>query len=208
MDKNPGGLSGIDIENVFADTQAYRTDRAWELVKASHAQQTVEAMDTPLLGFIAKYVVPKTTAERQIAQWASAVFDATRIEGLEVPKNFHFIPFRDELPAKPLGRAWLSSAVIATVFLFLFYTAQQWLEISFEDLNYSFAGGPLRSSYTGIGVIDSVLEILVLAVSEVAGDNKEMALQHLYFLAMLMPTIFNWTVEGYRTGNSFSPTTW
>ncbi|KAL1873344.1 hypothetical protein Plec18167_006394 [Paecilomyces lecythidis] len=48
------GLSTEDISNVFANVQQQREGRAWELVKAAHARQSLECMETPFLKFVAK----------------------------------------------------------------------------------------------------------------------------------------------------------
>lgn len=210
MQKHPEGLSTADIHSAFAETQAIRESRVWELIRAANTMQRIEAMETSIFKFLARYVLPKSTMESQIDLWTTTVVGATRIEALETPKRSHFVRWDDELTCRPLSSRWmwLSRIVMAAVFLGMVYMAQDLLQLSPDDLPQSFCGTAPKKVYTGIQTVDSVLTVLALAFSGVVGTNRDTLIQQAYFLVMLMPVAFNWTLEAYRVGNSRSPTTW
>ncbi|GME31293.1 putative FAD binding domain protein [Neofusicoccum parvum] len=58
MKSHPEGLSDDHIDTAFSETQKLRQPRAWELIKASHLQQAIEAMETPILELMVKYYMP------------------------------------------------------------------------------------------------------------------------------------------------------
>ncbi|EOD44034.1 putative fad binding domain protein [Neofusicoccum parvum UCRNP2] len=210
MKSHPQVMSDADITSVFAETQKLRSPRAWELVKASHKQQTVEAMETPLLEFLAKYYIPTLSIDSKLDSWTNSISKgAHRLEMLDVPKRFRFIPFTDELPSKPLGTMLVPRLFAAVVFGLLFRIAQQALQLSPDSFSATFLGGPLKQTYTGISTVDLTLSMLVSAFSGgVAGSDPNQRLQCVYFMVMLIPMALVWTVEAYRNGNFRSLVSW
>lgn len=210
MKSRPEGLSDADVNSVFAETQKLRSPRAWELVRASHKQQSVEAMETPLLEFLARYYIPTLPIDSKLNAWTTNISNgAHKLDMFHVPKRFRFIPFTDELPSKPLGTLLLPKLLFAAVFVLLFGTAQKLLQIPPDSLPATFLGGPLKQTYTGISTVDLTLSTLVSAFSGgVAGSDPNQRVQCIYFSIMLLPVVLIWTVEAYRNGNHRSLVSW
>ncbi|OJD33921.1 fad binding domain protein [Diplodia corticola] len=201
----PEGLSDIDIDRAFSETQRLRSPRAWELVNASHEQQKVEAMETRLLEFIAKYYVPYMSIDTKLSGWSKSIEGGHKLNMLDVPKRPCFVPYQDNLPSKPFNPSVLVKSTVAVIFGLLFYVAQQVLQIDPTSFVPAFLGHELKQTYTGIPAIDATLSTLVWAFSKgVAGEDLNQRVQCLYFMIMLLPVVLIWTVEGYRFGNSYS----
>lgn len=182
--------------------------RTWDLVRESHSLQRIEAMETPFLKLVAKYFMPRTTQEGQIQTRTSSYLPAIRIEGLDMPKRSHMVPYNDELPYSPRSGGKLTKLVLIGAFSMIYFLARRCLVINAEGIPRSFHGSPLKLSHIGIKKIDARLTKLVFGFSGIASLNKETVIQHAYFVSSLMPVIFDWTVEAYRTGNPRSPTNW
>lgn len=206
LKKHPESPSDTEIEEAFTETQETRWKRVWGLVTSSHQFQRLQATETFLPMVLTEKYMANTSLEDQVSFWTTPVLSATRIEALEVPKRFHFVPFEDELPSKPLSSTWFPRTVTVATLLIIIYAAQKALVLDLEGVPRSFGGSPVEEVYTGLEVIDSILTTLVIAFSGVTGTNITMMIQQAYFLVMLMPTLFCWTVEAYRTGNLRSPT--
>lgn len=202
MKSHPEGLSDEHIDTAFSETQKLREPRAWELVKASHLQQVIEAMETPIFELMAKYYIPILTVDQKFASWAKNIEGAHRLAMLDVPKRFRFIPFLDELPSKPLESSTVPKLVAGVTFGSIFWVAQQALQINPDGWTSKFVDHPLKETYTGIPAIDFTLSLLVWCFSNgVAGDDPNFRLQCLYFMVMLIPMALIWTIESYRNGN-------
>lgn len=202
MKSHPEGLSDEHIDTAFSETQKLREPRAWELVKASHLQQAIEAMETPIFELMAKYYIPILAVDQKLASWAKNIEGAHRLDMLDVPKRFRFIPFLDELPSKPLESSIVPKLVAGVTFGSIFWVAQQALQINPDGWTFRFVDHPLKETYTGIPAIDFTLSLLVWCFSNgVAGDDPNFRLQCLYFMVMLIPIALIWTIESYRNGN-------
>ncbi|KAF2138917.1 uncharacterized protein K452DRAFT_320584 [Aplosporella prunicola CBS 121167] len=209
MKNNPGGLSDAEIHSIFSHAQELRQDRVWSLIRASHAQQRLEAMETPLLGLMATYLVPRLHLESIIDRFVTGSVPATRLTVLPMRKFPHFVPYEDELPSEPLGCTWLSRSTVVAALGTVLYIAQQALKISSDLDSMSFAGSPVKQYYTGFEKLDSLLSLLVAVFSEgVAGTDPNVRLQCTYFMAMIMPAALIWTIEAYRIGNIYSLVSW
>ncbi|GME30130.1 putative FAD binding domain protein [Neofusicoccum parvum] len=199
MKSHPEGLSDDHIDTAFSETQKLRQPRAWELIKASHLQQAIEAMETPILELMVKYYMPIMSVDQRLAAWTKSIESAHRLEMLDVPKRFRFIPFVDELPSKPLQSSVMPRLVTGVAFGSIFWVAQQVLQINPDGWTSKFVDHPLKKTYTGIPAIDSTLSLLVWCFSTgVAGNDPNFRLQCLYFMIMLIPMALIWTIESYR----------
>ncbi|KAL1644187.1 hypothetical protein SLS58_004467 [Diplodia intermedia] len=205
MANHPEGLSDADLDKVFSETQKLRSPRAWELVKSSHEQQRFEAMETLMLEFVAKYYVPHMSIDTKLASWCKSIEGGHRLNMLDVPKKPRYVPFLDELASKPFNGSAVVKLTFAAIFASLFLVAQQKLQVDPASFTPTFVGHELKQTFTGIPAIDSTLSILCWAFSKgVAGDDPNQRIQCLYFMIMLLPIAFIWTVEGYRFGNHHS----
>lgn len=203
---------------MFASVQQQREGRAWELVKAAHARQSLECMETPFLKFIAKYVIPYFPKEMLMDRWIQTYSPAVSLDMLPQPNRKHTIPYHDQLlrPPKPRG---LFGIILYIAYLFLAFTAFQFLLLAGKSngtwslvregiiaQSIPDVGVQLRQRYTGIEAIDSKLRLLVLiffpAVTGVSGPEKP--LQLLYFLSAMLPLVAIITIEGFRLRNKWT----
>ncbi|KAF4540041.1 FAD binding domain containing protein [Lasiodiplodia theobromae] len=202
MKSRPEGLADADFDKVFSETQTTRTPRVWELVNASHQQQMVEAMETRLLEFMAKYYIPHATIDTRLASWCKSIEGGRRLDMLDMPKRPHYVPYPEELASTPFDGSAIIKLTVAAIFGLLFRLAQLTLTIDPASFSPTFVGHDWKQTYTGIPAIDSTLSILVWAFSKgVAGDDPNQKVQCLYFMIMLLPIALIWTVEAYRNGN-------
>ncbi|GAD92949.1 hypothetical protein PVAR5_1548 [Paecilomyces variotii No. 5] len=219
FERNPDRrLSTEDISNVFASVQQRREGRAWELVRAAHARQRLECMETPLLKFIAKWVIPYFPKGMLMDRWIQTYSPAVSLDMLPQPNRKHTILYHDELlrPPKPRG---IFGILLYIAYLLLAFTAFRLLLLAGKaNGTWSLVregimaqlipdvGVQLRQRYTGIEAIDSKLRLLVLiffpAVTGVSGP--EQPLQLLYFLLAMLPLVSIITVEGFRSRNKWT----
>lgn len=152
-------LSAADIDAVFRDTQAVRFERAKRFVKFSHDQQTFNAPSGPL-GLLRLRLAPWVVSEETLLEaQVNISMDAVRVEGLPVPFHPHYVPWTDELPARPMRGSWIPRAVVGLAMLALWYVAGYGLK-SPEDVPGSFLGHPFREFYTGHQATDQLLTAL------------------------------------------------
>ncbi|TQN68038.1 FAD-dependent monooxygenase andE [Colletotrichum shisoi] len=206
-----GGPCTDQIHNVFLQTQKKREPRVWDLVRASHDEQRYAAMESPLLEFVARYIVPTVSVDDMEAPWSANIEGAHKLDLLDMPKRPHATPFFDELASRPLGSPTLPKLAVAAALCGIFYIAQRVLRLDPEAFagDRSFLGHPLKSEFTGLAPIDAILSLLTWAFSEAtSGPDPNRKLQCFYFMTNLMPIIYIWTVEGYRNGNHLSPVSW
>ncbi|KAL8335607.1 hypothetical protein RB601_008592 [Gaeumannomyces tritici] len=199
---SPGArLSAEDVGSVFRDTQTVRFERAKTFVQFSHDQQDFNA-PSGALGFLGIRVAPWLLSEEIMTELQlHLAVDAVRIEALPVPFHPHYIPWTDELPAKPIKHSWVPRAVVALVLLGLTYAAGYGIT-GVKTVPESFLGHPFRDFYTGQQGIDNLLDLLTRVFSLVVGSpSLENRLQVIYFLAILTPMVLIWMVEAHRRGN-------
>ncbi|GME56852.1 Monooxygenase FAD-binding protein [Neofusicoccum parvum] len=204
-----GTPSNEDITTAFQKTQDLRHERVSTLVKAGHDQQSLMALETPFLEFIATRIVPLSGMEGTLEMFANGALGGRRLPMLPMPKRPRFEPYHDELPAKPLGGNSISKAIAAVVFASLLVVAKKAMSLD-PDLftaTPSFLGAPLKTHYTGIPPLDSLLAMLSMAFADsTAGPDPSHPTQFIYLLSFLFPILLIWTIEGYRTANRLTPT--
>jgi hypothetical protein len=201
---HPSDITTADINAVFTRTQATRETRAQTLVKASHEEQRFAAMEAPFDRLVGRYLAPILSIDEKWDQWSKNVEGGHKLDILDVPKRPHAVPYHDELASTPLTSSYLPRIAVAASLCALIYLAQQALVLGPEAASQSatFLDKVAKSTYTGFTMIDDLLSVLVWAFSEqVAGPDPNKRIQCLYFLVNLIPTIYIWTVEGYRNGN-------
>ncbi|WYZ44688.1 hypothetical protein EsH8_VIII_000004 [Colletotrichum jinshuiense] len=207
----PSGVTTDQIHNVFLQTQKTREPRVCNLVRASHNEQRYAAMESPLLEFLARYMIPKVSIDDKEAAWSTNIEGGHKLDLLDVPKRAHATPFFDELASRPLGSSILPKLAVGAALCGIFYVAQRVLLLSPEAFarDQSFLGHPLKREFTGLPPVDAILSLLAWAFSEpTSGHDPNKTLQCVYFLTNLIPVIYIWTVEGYRNGNHLSLVSW
>ncbi|KAL1625883.1 hypothetical protein SLS56_007122 [Neofusicoccum ribis] len=203
------GLFDPDVEKIFDETQGARHSRAWEVVTYAHGQQRVEAMETPALELFACWILPRLERETAMSKFADLISPGVRLEMLPLPERPRWIPYLDELPAKPLGGGRFPAVAAAGLFAVLFCIAKVALELSLPERPLSFLGGPLKTTYVGLPQLDSWLWTLVFALSHgIAGSDVSLRVMVVYFLTALLPITTVWIVEAHRHGNKRAPIAW
>ncbi|KAL6415594.1 FAD binding domain-containing protein [Ilyonectria robusta] len=206
LNAHPSGVTLADIDGVFGLTQKTREPRVLQLVGASHMEQRFSALESPVLEFVGRYLLPMTSIEEKQDPWSTNFEGAHKLDILDVPKRSHFNPFFDELPIPPLPPSMLPKLAMGVVLCGLLYIAKHALVISPDPGPSTFLSHELKKTFTGVTQVDAMLSFLVWAFSEAtSGSNLNKRVQALYFLVNLIPIIYIWTVEGYRNGNRRSP---
>ncbi|KAM3497416.1 hypothetical protein MY10362_009234 [Beauveria mimosiformis] len=104
--------SDEEIDMAFTRVQSLRKVLATRALHTAAQRQHSDARQS----MFAKYVLPLLlkNISRDTVHEASTILtvDATRVKALPVPRRAHFVPFRDEYPANPLGP--VSSAILTS----------------------------------------------------------------------------------------------
>ncbi|KAB8200496.1 hypothetical protein BDV34DRAFT_232212 [Aspergillus parasiticus] len=221
-------LSTVDISSAFEKVQRQREERTWSLVRAAHARQRLECLETPLLKLIARFVTPYYPLQLITENWIATYSAAVSLDMIPIPRRPREIPFYDELFRVPATRGitglllyvgYFLIAFIAFRLLFVATAANgTWALVrqAVRDRSITMGGleVPLRRVFTGFRSVDRILQSLVtIFLPVVAGPSRpEQALQLLYFLSSMLPLISIFTVEGYRRRNKWtllsSPSLW
>jgi hypothetical protein len=224
-----GSLSTSEISNVFKNVQEQREERVSELVKAAHARQRLECMETPLLKFIAKFALPFFPKHVLLNRWIQTYSPAVSLNMLPMPRTPRDVAYFDERFRAPSSRG-VFGLILYAAFFFLAWMGhrQLWtagkingtwnfVHGAVQGQSVSLPGGlevPLRQVYTGLQPVDRILQSLVTVFLPVVANisRPEQSLQGLYFLASLLPIIAILTIEGYRPRNKWtllaSPALW
>ncbi|KAF5651374.1 hydroxylase [Fusarium tjaetaba] len=187
---SPEGLSDSQTDTALSEVHALRYERAKRLVEQAHSLQMMISQRFPLARFIFKPLISLFGPSAFIDIVTPICCEATRIQGIPVPKRPHFVPFEDELPAKPIkgGLARRVPWVLATGTLGL-------------SLFAALKNKDLRS---GTRVLYRVLQQWGSGglLGKVVGQTSVAG------LANLVPVLSGWLIEGSRRGNSLNPLSW
>ncbi|KAK3370536.1 FAD binding domain protein [Podospora didyma] len=115
------GLSTSDVETISQEMQKARIRRVKGLVKTAHAMQALFAYERPFVSSIFHTILlPLLGPGFSLEQLSSRFVGGPRLQHLPVPVRPHAIPFKHELPAKPLGRRFVKYARMVFVLLMAF----------------------------------------------------------------------------------------
>ncbi|KAK2672643.1 hypothetical protein RAB80_012722 [Fusarium oxysporum f. sp. vasinfectum] len=187
---SPQGLSDSQIDSALSEVHALRYERAKRLVEQAHSLQMMISQRFPFARFIFKHLISLFGQDAFIDIVTPICCEATRIQGIPVPKRPHFVPFEDELPAKPIKGGLVRRVpwVLATGTLGLSLFAA----LKSKDLG------------AGTGVFYSTLQQWGAGglLAKVVGQSSAAG------LASLIPVLSAWLIEGSRRGNSLNPLSW
>ncbi|SCO87788.1 related to hydroxylase [Fusarium oxysporum] len=187
---SPQGLSDSQIDSALSEVHALRYERAKRLVEQAHSLQMMISQRFPFARFIFKHLISLFGQDAFIDIVTPICCEATRIQGIPVPKRPHFVPFEDELPAKPIKGGLVRRVpwVLATGTLGLSLFAA----LKSKDLG------------AGTGVFYSTLQQWGAGglLAKVVGESPAAGLVH------LIPVLSTWLIEGSRRGNSIIPLSW
>lgn len=208
LQKKGGKPTDEDIDAMFRRVQKSRHERASWLVKEAHARQQADALETLGLHFQST-VLPRFLDNEAVLSFASAhVIGAPKINSLPVPLRYHSIPFEDELPARVLKPAWISSALGLLSQAGLFWLAGKTLGPGLQ-VPSSFAGAPLRKTYLGVPAVDGMLSMLVSVFgTSIFSPDRGLRVQFAYFMPVIATSMLDWTIDSYRFSDNSMKTVW
>ncbi|KAH8646226.1 hypothetical protein BX600DRAFT_157932 [Xylariales sp. PMI_506] len=187
MDARPTGLSTADIEDVFAETESVRKDRAKMMVGRAMETQQVHAQETAFARFITRTVVPVAGREATISMISGNFVGSNKLERLPVPKRPRTQPFNDELPAKPVAPLLpLAAGLLALGFVG--WSTWDLRTPLVQTLSYH--DGLFSSVTSGIASAEPLLR------HDLEATNS---------FAIMASSLLIWIIEGYRLGSQGSP---
>ena len=200
LDASSDRLVDEQIDSAFSEVQSLRQERAQQAVDIAKDVQNVEAMQVPGASLMVKIMLPLLTKDMRLERQSGVIVDAVRVDNLPMPYREHYVPYVDELPAKPIRKAWVPKLAVLASFLGLFWMANNSLQIGAVPARFS--GQPFNTIYAGVSPLDSRLDNRVNSFSlSVASKDPAQSLQAAYLVASLTPSILIWLLEGYRRGN-------
>jgi hypothetical protein len=189
-----------EIEAAFSAVQEERHDRVQWLVDDAHKTQQMHAKATPLLATIAPMLARLLNTDTVLRLSGRKVVDATHVNSLPIPQRPHTVPFKDELPAKPLSLAWLPLGLGVLGQGALFRLANQILLPL--QIPTTFGGEALVTHFTGVKTVDKILSALGAVFGVLLQpENKTARLQWIAFTPLLVSTTLDWSLESYRAGS-------
>lgn len=200
LQQHPEGLTTAQIHKMFSDIQKQREPRAKEMLHASHMRQHVATISDKVSEVAIHHYVPYTTLETAQSELCGTVVNCPPILCLPKPTRKHYVPYTDELPARPL-RGFLPTTVtlaFCLVFLGILGAARGWVSV------------PSAVSLWENTAVNKGLS----GIFQLGGAWLELGLQFhtrqtlLNYIANLIPIVYIWTVEGYRNGNQLTIVRW
>ena len=202
-------MSAEEAHRIFAEMQAARYSRARQLVWMGSIAQSLFTSERPWLSkLVFRWVAPARGPDEVLGGFLGIVPGAARVDELPVRDVARFIPFDDELPARPLGSATaiLARALFAVLMILHLGVSVSTPLTDEPPTKFLHDFGKVSVALTGIPPVDVVLRILVSAFSFVIlSEDPNTRLQVMYFISQLASPVLIYTIEGYRLGNQGSP---
>lgn len=206
--ERPQGLNGLedsDVKKIMDYVESSRISRAKKVVDESYENQVVNGTENPLKTWIALRVLPNFVKESfLIDAQCGLMADAPSLHYLPKPQRPHVVPFKDELPAKPVSQiaAWAGWAAFGGAMGATIYLAGKSMRLDVSNRTLWANTIPIIrpwASSTGAG---NLLRVMTSVFSDViASENLATRVQAIHFLSQLVGSILVWTVEGNREAN-------
>lgn len=101
----PDCLSDEAAARVLAEVHDHRYERAKELVAQAHTLQALLSQRSRFSGLITKHIIPLFGPNAFVDVAVPICVAGAKVDGLVVPTRPRFVPFEDELPARPIKGA-------------------------------------------------------------------------------------------------------
>ncbi|PCD38655.1 hypothetical protein AU210_007122 [Fusarium oxysporum f. sp. radicis-cucumerinum] len=192
-------LSTSDFDNIFSKAQADQEYRSRRLVDSATEKQKVDAMQGIFAPLAVKFIIPNLTDDQALAMDSARAVTGQRIEALPVPVGDRYVPYNDELPAKPLQK---TSLMVNSCFA------------GFQLLLSMAAYVPLCTLVSWISIFrgllhENYLESLVHHLVQARENSSINRASHFMLsLILLTPVSRLWSLEGFRRGNLGSLWSW
>lgn len=214
-----GHLGAAEIEKILESIRVSREEQVASLLKDAHMQQSLHAMETPLMKFVAQNLVPRFDTDDVLNLFSKFMPRARKLKVFEYEEKPKMIPYHDDLYSVPVSRGiigWLQILLFVSLSALCFYG--MWIlpeaDGLFEsmaaivDAGYfrDFPDLALQKKFTGIQSIDDLLYMLnVIFLPGILRWNKSYTVLQVYFLGMLVAPIIIYAAESYRKRNKLSP---
>ncbi|KAM5350140.1 hypothetical protein ACJ41O_006645 [Fusarium nematophilum] len=185
------GLSEMQVVDALAEVHELRHERARRLVDQAHLFQKFICSRHPASPFVINHLLPTLGPYFFLDVAIPICIEATHLENLPIPKRPRFVPFQDELPARPIKGA--------------FARRGPWLLASGALGLLTFAASKEPSTTAAAGFVHSNLRQWGAGglLTRLTGHSME---SHL--VMGLAPTLVSWLAESHRYGNSLNPLSW
>lgn len=197
LDTSEQRLSTGDFQKIFADTQRSQEDRTKHLLVHSSKMQSFDAMESIFAPVAVKFVIPNLTDDAALSIVGANTVQGQHIESLPIPLRDRYIPYNDELPAKPLKNMSIFKFFAAAIYLLLLYMVYP-VPSTFES-----RGDPRSIAYLG-----QSFDTLIVDSTVTLKNTSGRLLHSTSTVIPLIPTIILWNLEGHRRGNSRSLGSW
>lgn len=220
LDSKPGAKPSLDqINNLFAETQQIRHDRATTIKCHSHNQQRTERLDTPFHELLALQILPRSDVEDVTFNFSRNMPLAEKLHSIHIAPKHRLVPYKDELFRTPTPRGavkwyffFFYLLVAALTYYGMWVHSAHWglgTHLGSILMTGKFEHDPsfdLKRQYTGIAFLDNYLVFLAaIFTTGVTGWDPQFATQQRYFLYGLIQPIAVWAVESYRKRNKLTP---
>lgn len=174
-------LNDKEIADIFTETQAYRHERAKQLVSGAHLYQSLAAFEKPLVSKVTwEYIIPAKGPYAYIDLYGEPIIGGSRLKYLPNKRRARVLPYIDELPAQPLKKRRLAQTIFASWMAYSAFTA------------YQLSHNPKTDDAANHRNINSSIDMQT---------DSEQALYNFYYLLNLISPIIIYIVEGYRLGH-------
>ena len=197
LDQSHQLLSTRDFQEIFAETQRVQENRTKRLLDHATKMQSFDAMESVFAPLVVRFVIPNLTDDAALAIVGEHTLQGQRIESLPVPQRDRYVPYDDELPAKPLKNVPIGKAWSILLYSLLFYVACL-ISSTSESLT-----NPLSTALP-----QEFLHTIVDYYTPTDRRSRDGQLHSPSSVISLIPIILIWNLEGHRRGNIGSLGSW
>lgn len=197
LDQSHQRLSTTDFQEVFAETQRVQENRTKHLLDHATKMQSFDAMESVFAPLVVRFVIPNLTDDAALAIVGEHTLQGQRIESLPVPQRDRYVPYDDELPAKPLKSVPIGKACSILLYSLLFYLA---------CLKSSTSGS--FTNPIGIVLPKHYLDTIIDYYTPRGRRRGDGQLYSPSSVISFIPIILIWNLEGHRRGNIGSLGSW
>jgi hypothetical protein len=191
LKREHAGLSQKDATEALAEVHDRRYQRACSLVSQAHSLQSFLTQRHQLAGFIAEHFIPLLGPNAFLDVAVPICGAGTKLQGLPVPKRARFVPFEDELPARPIKNSLalqIPKAVASGLLSLALYAA-------------------VKKNNLPVSVDAFVSRVLRLGGPLLAGQRAGYG-GCIQVFGNLVPALVAWLIESHRCGNRVSVLSW
>jgi hypothetical protein len=197
LGQSPERLSTSHFQDIFSKAQCTQETRTAHLIDHATKMQSFDAMESIFAPLVVRFIIPNLTDDAALAVVGANTVQGQRIQSLPMPRRDRYVPYEDELPAKPLNINPIDKLFSMTLHSLLFYLA----------CSSSSLSRPLTRSLSVL-IPDSYLATIagyfVPTIRESRGQHGQSSSSTLSSILIILM----WNIEGHRRGNMASLGSW